>query len=485
MAFCTKEKQLVTAGTTAVSNKFIVSYMPDAQGVASSVYLLGLALADSLGADNSIDTIAQKLGITAEDVMACYEYWEELGLVHIACTNPPEVVYLSLESDLNSQKRIKPSKYSKFSKQIQNVITGRMLTVNEYNAYYMFLEDTTFEPDALVAVAKYCVALKGNDINYNYVLTVARNQWKKGATTLAVVEDNFNSQQKYDDDLSLVFKALKLSRNFDYEDRELYEKWTKHMQFTQDVICKVATRVKTGGMKKLDALLSDYYKHNALSVKEIENYEQTKTDLFQTAKDVTKCLGLYYQSLDMVVEEYVTKWVSHGFNLQMLVAVAKYAFRCAIRTLAGFDSVMEKLYINGITDIVALEQYLAEIAQKDQQIKEILNLCGLQRNVTQSDRNLFAVWTEKWAMPVDVVQHVATKSAGALSPLQYINKVLADYKQKGIFTVESALAQTQTTTTTAQPKIKRALIGGIDIQRHEYTDEQLGALFTVLDEGDD
>ncbi len=80
MAFCEKEKQLIYDGYTVVDNKFFINYLPDAPEKVVSVYLLGLALSDSNGSDNSCETIAERLNITCDDVMASYQYWEELGL---------------------------------------------------------------------------------------------------------------------------------------------------------------------------------------------------------------------------------------------------------------------------------------------------------------------------------------------------------------------------------------------------------------------
>ena len=80
MAFCNKEKQLVSDGYTVIDNKFFLNYLPDAPDKCVAVYLLGLALSNSEGSDNSIETIAQKLGITTDDVMTAYQYWDELDL---------------------------------------------------------------------------------------------------------------------------------------------------------------------------------------------------------------------------------------------------------------------------------------------------------------------------------------------------------------------------------------------------------------------
>ena len=486
MAFCDKEKQFIDSGYTTVDNKFIFNYLPDAADIRASIYLFGLALSDSDGDDNCCETIARKFNISCEDVISAFQYWEELGLVHIVNSQPPRVIYLALAGATTALKKIKPSKYAKFTRDIQDAISGRMITVAEYNEYYMFLENTTFEPEALVAVARYCVELHGNDINYPYILTVARNQLKKGATTLAAVTDNLSSQQKYDTELMLVFKALSLrSRHITYADRDNYEKWSKSYGFSGDVILYVAKKCKAGGLTKLDNLLSQYYRNGVFSEKEIAHFEQEKTHLYDLAKAINRAIGVYYQSLDTVIEEYVLKWLRKGYDDETLLAIAQYSFKSGTRTLNGLDAIIEKLYKKGVTNLTSLDAYLNTLADTDKTIQTVLDKCGLVRRTIARDRALYKTWTEDWNMPLDVILYAAELSAGAQNPLTYLNRILSDYKQSGIVTVEQARAHkgrdTKTTTTTAAT----AYIGGRDMERRQYTDEEIGALFTALDETED
>ncbi|MCM1289876.1 MAG: DnaD domain protein [Corallococcus sp.] len=477
MAFCIKEKKLIDGGVTCVDNKFILNYLPDAPDKCVAVYLLGLALSDSEGTDNACSAIAQKLGITAEEVMAAYLYWDELGLVHITTDNPPRILYLDARGAAGALKKVKPSKYSKFNKEMQSAFESRMLTPNEYYAYYDFLENTTFEPEALVAVAKYCVALKGGDVNFRYLLTVARNLLMRGVTTLAVVQDSLNSQQKYDEDLKLVFKALGLNRAFEYADRETYEKWIKDFGFSADVIVKIAKDCKGRGMAKLDANLTEYYKKGALSLSEIDHYKTEKEHLTELAKQINRAVGVYYQSVEAEIDEYVVAWVRKGYDDETLLAVAKYCFKSGIRTLQGLANVIDKLYKNGITTVAALNEYFAETTRKDETIKAVLNTAGIERNVTNNDRTLFSTW-KKWNVSDELIFFAAERSAGTNSPMSYINRLLANYKQQGIATVAQAQAKEKATAATAA---KKAVVGA-EIAKTDYTEEQLNALFTALDE---
>ena len=484
MAFCDKEKQFIDSGYTTVDNKFIFNYLPDAADIRASIYLFGLALSDSDGDDNSCETIARKFNISCDDVISAYRYWEELGLVHIVNSNPMRVIYLAFQGATTALKKIKPSKYAKFSRDMQDAISGRMITVNEYNEYYMFLEDTTFEPAALVAVARYCVELHGNDINYPYIMTVARNQLKKGASTLVAVTDNLKSQQKYDKELDLVFKAMGLrSHHVSYSDRENYEKWIKEYGFSADVILYVAKNNRTGGLMKLDNLLSQYYRNGVFAEKEIQHFEQQKAHLYELAKTINRQIGVYYQSLDTVIEEYVVKWLGKGYDDETLIAIAKYSFTSGIRSLAGMDTIIDKLHKNGVTNLISLDSYLAGIADTDRTIQTILHKCGLVRRTIARDRTLFRTWTEDWDMPLDVICYAAELSAGACNPMTYLNRILSDYKRNGILTLEQAREQIHDAKSAATTAT--AYIGGRDMERRQYTDEEISALFTALDETED
>lgn len=483
MAFCDKEKQLVSEGYTVIDNKFFLNYLPDAPEKCVAVYLIGLALSGSHGDDNSIETIAQKLGITPDDVMTAYQYWDELGLVTVSNEAPQHVTYNALKESTNALKKISPSKYKKFSQQLQDLFAGgRQINTSEFDAYYQFLEDTAFEQDALLAVIKYCIELKGKSINYQYILTVARNEMRKGATTLAVVAEHLNCQQKYDEDLKLVFKQLGANRKFEHSDREMYDKWIRELGFTQDVIVNVAKNCKNGGMAKLDSLLCEYYKRGAMSLPEIEAYNAEKTRLYDLAKSINKTIGVYYQSVDTIIDEYIAKWLGKGFEDETLLEIAKYCFKNGIRTLAGLADVVDKLYKNGVTTTESLHAYINAIAERDELIKAVICKCGLARRVSANDRVLFKTWTELWKLPYDVICYAAEKAAGANNPTAYMNRILSDYKQAGITTVEQAKAHKSAV---SQSTATKALIGGREMERRQYTDDELNALFTVLDETED
>ena len=130
----------------------------------------------------------------------------------------------------------------------------------------------------------------------------------------------------------------------------------------------------------------------------------------------------------------------------------------------------------GLTTLPAINQYVATVVSNDKAIKNLLEKAGLLRNVTASDRKLYKTWTEVWLLSAELIEFAVEKSVSASNPLQYANKVLACYKEQGITTV----AQAQTTATVALASTKEGAKKH-SFEQHEYTDDEINALFTDLE----
>lgn len=71
---------------TPIENFFIAEYMVDANGDFIKVYLTALMYADTDEMSNSL--IARHLGMTEEDVLRAWNYWEEKGVIRKLYMDP-------------------------------------------------------------------------------------------------------------------------------------------------------------------------------------------------------------------------------------------------------------------------------------------------------------------------------------------------------------------------------------------------------------
>lgn len=482
MALCSFSSALAMDNSTLIDNAFINEFMPNATGNAIKVYLYGLTLCSSpYSRDNEIDSMANVLGITIDEIIDAFSYWQEMGILQIITTDPITVQYLPVKMHSGRGKTQVKEKYTDFNKQAQTILSGRMIRPNEFNEYYNLIETYHFEPEALLMIIKYCAKLKNNSINYPYILTVANSFEKEGIKTTAALEEKLIEQEQACASLSAVLSALGIKREADLDERNLYIKWTKVFGFTEGTIVEVAkTLKKRGGMHKLDELITKFYEQKLFTMQEISSYSSNKEKMFDIARLVTKNIGVYYQNLENVVETYIADWLNKGYDEESLLLIAKYCFKQSVRTLEGMNTIILKFFKLGLINIDSINEYLENVIATENIIKDILDKIGLVRAVSAYDRDLYKTWTEVWNLSLDVIMLACESAKGKVQPIVYLNKLLSQFHNKNIRTIEEAKSEIENFNKTSTYSNKQST--EVYKSTREYTNEQLNALFDSLDD---
>ncbi len=424
------QKQSIT-----LSGTFLSEYMPSAPDMYLKVYITGLYLAIT-DPDNNMETVAMRLFTDIKTVQEAFFYWQEQGLVHIH----PEthaVEYLAVVPRDRRIRKFSKEKYRAFNEQLHALFPQRNILPAEYNEYYTVMETYNIEIEAMLTIIGYCKQLKGDDITYPYIVTVARNFAAEGYITFDRVNEKISELDLHGSELRAVTKALN-KRVIDHEDNRLYNKWTRQFKFDSATVVQVAKKIKKGGMPRLDAKLTKYYEMRLHTLAEIENYEKNRDELYALAKEVNRTIGVYYEQLDYIIETYTVKWLDMGFDAPTLLAIADYCFKHGLKTLEAMDDTVKKFYKKGCVSAESISEFISEAVKCDDEIKEILDAAGVSRPVSTRDRDYYRTWTYTWNMPKDVILYAADLSKKADNPLSYLNSVLAAWHEKGIQTVADA-----------------------------------------------
>ncbi len=439
MALCSFSSRLVMDSYTVIDNTFINEFLPQATGEDVKVYLYGLNLCNNPSSDdNSLDTICKVLSLTEEQVLKAFDYWQALGLVQIVSANPFEVRYLPVRASSGSVKIRNKEKYTDFNEQIQQVISGRMITPAEFNEYYSLIEIYHFEPEAVVLIAKYCTLIKHSAIGYPYILAVARDFEKQGIKTFTAVDNKIMEQEKSSKEIKQILDALGLKREADVEERNMYLKWVNNYGFMHGVIVQVAKSLKKrGGFNKLDETLSKYYEQKLFTMEEVMTFSSKKEAMFELAKNVSKNLGLYYQNLENVVNTYVSDWFNKGYEADALMLISNQCFKQSIRTLDGMNNIVQKYFKLGLISIASIEQYIDATIKADQLILEVLEKAGLVRSVSTLDREFYKTWTNNWNFTHEQILLAAETTKDKSSPITYLNRVLANIHEEELSDTEA------------------------------------------------
>ena len=478
MCLCKYSSSYIINDKTVVDNIFINNFLPDAPDLCVKVYLMGLSkCANSVAPDNNLSNFANVLNVTEEEVIQAFNYWQEQGVVQVINTNPMEVRFMPLNSSLGSIKKYKIGKYTDFNVQVQEILNKRMLTPTEFSEYYNVIEKEHIEPEALVMIIKYCANLKGENVTYPYIITVARNWATEGVHTCSDVENKITELGVLDDKVGLVLGALGTKRKVQLEDVQMLNKWLGELDFDLNTIIAVAKRLQLkkarADINYLNNLLNKYYEMRLNSIIEIENYETQKDNMTSLARLVVKGLGLYYEDLTKVIDTYIIKWVQMGYGEDILVKISDYCFKNSIRTLDAYDRVVQKLFKLGIVTLEAFNQYLNDLIAQDEKVRVLIESLGIKRYVNEFDREFYRTWTELWGFGEDIINYATSMSVGKSNAMQYMNKILSNWKAKGVTTLEQAKANSMPVTVSSDNQVKKS---------DKYTKEQLNSFFSNLDE---
>lgn len=475
MTFCKFSPGYNSGNKIMLDMEFINNFLPKAPDLCVKAYILGLGKCNNADDnENSLQYFAETLKVCEEDVISLFKYWEDQGLVQVLSTNPIEIRYLPIAQASGSLKKFKVDKYADFNIQLQELFGSRMIMPNEYTEFYNLIEKHHIAENAILEIVKYCVEYKGFNLSPNYCLTVIRDWEREGIKSIEQVQKKIQELGFADDNMNIILSAMGTKRKVQIEDKELLNKWLNSFGFDLNVIVYVVKMLKNKkrrlDVNVLDECLTKYYEMKIMSVQEIDNYENEKDNFFAMAMAVNKELGIFYEDLTKEIEVYVVPWVNMGFDVELLTMVADNCFKSSIRTLEGFNNIINKLFKMGIVNINSYMQYLNDNLAVDDKIREVLSGLNLARNVNNMDRNFYRIWTEDWGFSHNVIMCAVEMSVGKANAVQYLNKILSNWNGEGIKTVEQAKSVRVDSPQTSS------------FIHNNYTKEQIASLITNLDE---
>lgn len=418
---------------TDVENVFISEYLPISSGNAVKVYLYGLFLCKNGGEAKTISDFSKAVMMSETEVVDCFKYWEEFGLLEVLSEEPFNVNYLPVKSVFAGKPRkIKTEKYTDFSKALQTIISARMISTNEFSEYFNVMETYSIKPDAMLMIVKYCVDLKGEQIGYKYISTVAKDFGKREINTAEKVERELSTYVLHTGEITKILKALSSKRQPDIEDLKYLNKWTKELNFETENIVFAASKIKKGSFEKLDEFLMELYSMKSFSKEEIADYMDKKQHVYELAIRINRALSIYVDVIDTVVDTYTKKWLSYGFTDDALLFIAASCFKSGNNKLPFMDELIEKLYQRGCVDLTSVSDYFESTSKADEFIKKVLITAGITRRPNEWDRNNLATW-KNWNFSDEMILKAAEFASGKSSPIPYMNGVLSNWKRNGVF----------------------------------------------------
>ncbi len=445
MAFCSFSKDN-DGSYTVLENKFITKYLPEADGFTVKVYLYGLYLCSRAESDFSLSSMAEVLRVSEDKIRQAFAVWEDYDLVQILSKDPFAVQYLPVRSAVGKPKKVHYERYAEFNRELERKMQklGKPVSSPEYIKYMRFLEDTELQPQALLLIVEYCIAKDGKKVAPKHIFNKANKLLERGCFTYEQVEralSNYNANE------GLILDVYNAMANYkdtvDDNDYALYDKWTGKLGFTQKGILAVAKAYKGKNLAYIDVILEKLAEKEKKEVKEIEGYLIERPLLTNLARRIANKLGLKIPNLDPYIDEYVEKWYNYGFEDTSLMDLALYCLKTERGNFEAFGELLAQLFADGVVAPEAVKGYLKERNEELKVFTKVQEICGGIRK-TAANLSLVKTW-RSWSFSNEMILEAASRSANSASPVPYMNKILSDWKQSGIFSVKDIPENTRST----------------------------------------
>ena len=184
-------------GDTEVENIFLMEYMAAAEGDFVKVYLTALMYTGDENMSNRL--IAKHLGMTEEDVLRAWNYWESCGVIRKRYSSPEDKFHYTVEFTCLKEKLFSvpgdshgPAAEDAVPDEMRVLmdddvlrdtfeeverIANRMLESRESSAIVSWICEDGLEPALICFAYKYCVESRGNN-RFPYISSVIR-EWER------------------------------------------------------------------------------------------------------------------------------------------------------------------------------------------------------------------------------------------------------------------------------------------------------------------
>ncbi len=442
MSICRFSGESGMFACTAVENLFLQEFMPNAPGDYVKVYLYGLMqCCYPAMAEPSLEKFAHSLGMSTAEVKKAFSYWSKKGLL---CEDKKgNVQYLNVRSALFGGKMAAESdqlyEHAELANRLAEVSKGRNFAPNEYELIYDMVDSGRFDEEAVVLLVGDAIQQYGKKLTQTRLKALIKEWTQKNLHTDARARQEILGQGLRRSPANKILAQLGIGgRTVTEGEQQLYEKWTGEWGFSHAAIVEAQremTSARNPNFKYLDRVLESKREQGEYTSEAIKDAKIEREELNKQVRAVLKRLGI----VGVVTEEqrrmYRTWQTQYGLSDDAILTIAKDQSTRAGASFKTLEAAMQSFAMQGLTT----PEGILQARQKRDQAAAVLRAAGIMADPNVRETERINGWLE--AMPLNVVMLAAQYARDAKRPIGYLTRMLDDWQQRGIRTVEQGEEQ--------------------------------------------
>ncbi len=213
---------------------------------------------------------------------------------------------------------------------------------------------------------------------------------------------------------------------------------------TEAELCEVVTSLREKGLLEPEKKRKPSTSAKNLTGDEMASVIDESDGMKQLIEECQALCGKVFTPTD--VSKVVSIRQELGFDCETILLLFFYYFEKLDAvgkklTVSYVEKSAFSLYNQGIRTADALQDYIKEVELRNSNQYRIRKLFGMgDRAFTKKEKGFFEKWFTEWALSFELVEHafdLAVDRTGKAG-LEYMSKILSDWHDSGITTVEQA-----------------------------------------------
>ena len=287
----------------------------------------------------------------------------------------------------------------------------------------------------------------------------------RGCRTAEDVERAIAQEENIYPVAQAVLKRFSLSRQPTMDELDCARRWVNEWRFTQEDVldaCGETVKASKPSFAYLDAVLrSRFEKSDAF-------FDELKAVLRELdspqAQPTPDQLGRY------------AALRAAGFEPETVRLAAVQCHRKRKTRFEDVEWMLKEWAARGLYRRDDAEVYIEQMQRRVTRVRALLELAGLERRPTMNDLSLYEDWQALHGE--DVIEYAAQCARGMQMPVKYMDKLLAQWHEAGVGSVEEARAQHEAVRAAgAAPAAQAGRPAGnpaLDYAQRDYRDEDYG-----------
>ncbi|MBQ3132018.1 MAG: DnaD domain protein [Clostridia bacterium] len=355
------ERGAAVSGVTPVQNLFIMEYMPKAPEGFAKVYLYGLMLSACRGFE-TLD-LPGGLGISEEEALEAFLYWQEMGLVRIIETAPLNVEY---RMSAAAPSRGGGRKYAGLIAKLNNHCRPRVFSPQELTKVYDWIEIFGMDEETAVMLVRRCMNMKGPKVSIQYMDKAARAWADDGILTPDLADQRILMETELNSGAKAILNRWRISRRPTEDELELYRRWTEDWGMTHEEIlaaCPATTAADKPTFAYLNGILETM--RSGGGVREYLSAQNAAEEIARQMYIRSGIQGMPTRKEKDSVFTWLNSW-------HMEAETALYAAELSAgvsRPFAKAAKLMEGWHEKGITTLIAARESYEKAMDKPEKAK--------------------------------------------------------------------------------------------------------------------